>query len=209
MTGVVFVRWELVPAHPPIPLRHCGTCGGQRPFHSSGKIRLNANGHALDAWLIYKCESCDRTWNRPLYERQRVAAFDPDTLEALQHSRADWVRRIEEDTVGLKHHATQIRTCAEVRVRKPAPVEMPETWEVLTLSLTVPTQTGMRLDRLLAQEFDLSRSALTHAARAGLLKVDLSPKALRKTLRSDLDIWISRQALAHLGTKGLTDRLFA
>ena len=69
----------------PVP---ASTCGDSRRFRSSGKVRLNANGRKLDAWLIYKCESCDRTWNLPLLERAVVGGLDPATgdLFLLNHS---------------------------------------------------------------------------------------------------------------------------
>ena len=78
------VRWTIIPQIAPQPWIACSGCGGLRAFQSSGKIRLNANGRRLDAWLIYKCLACEKTWNRPIFERQTVRDISPAVLDALQ-----------------------------------------------------------------------------------------------------------------------------
>ena len=208
MTGVVSVRWRVAPATPPIPLRHCGTCRQTRPFHSSGKIRLNANGRKLDAWLIYKCQHCERTWNRTLYERKDVRAFDEHTLLAMQHSHRDWVHRIEQDDVALKRHCDRVEYCPTVAIGKPPPRVLPEDWQQIGLHLSVADVTGSRLDRMLAQELKLSRSALGALVRAGLLTIAPSPKLLRKALRSDVSLRMNRAILTHLDQDALAASLF-
>src|SRR5262245_23844455 len=85
MTGVYSVRWTVEPTTSPQPWKHCSSCGDIRPFLSSGKIRLTANGRKLDAWLIHKCATCERTWNRPIAERLAVASISED-LQAMRRS---------------------------------------------------------------------------------------------------------------------------
>src|SRR5262245_31300010 len=99
---VVHVRWILSPKTPPRPWLACSRCGGERPFQASGKIRLNANGRRLDAWLIYRCAACDSTWNRPLFERRNVADFDRVTLAALETNAPNLVRRWAFDLTDLR-----------------------------------------------------------------------------------------------------------
>ena len=119
MAGTLSVRWTLVPAHAPMPWRHCPTCATARPFQSSGKIRLNANGRRLDAWLIYRCTSCDQTWNRTLFERRSVQQLAPSELDALQQSTPACVAPFEHDAVALRRQADRLDVCEEVRVIKP------------------------------------------------------------------------------------------
>ncbi|HEV2901158.1 MAG TPA: DUF1062 domain-containing protein [Pseudaminobacter sp.] len=45
---------------------HCRRCSGTKNHKSSGKIRVDANCKRVNAWLIYKCMSCDGTWNRQI-----------------------------------------------------------------------------------------------------------------------------------------------
>ncbi|MFC0803867.1 DUF1062 domain-containing protein [Ensifer sp. P24N7] len=81
MCNTLQVRWTIIPLIPPQPWVACSGCGGVRAFESSNKIRLNANGRKLDAWLIYKCSTCDRTWNRPIFERRNVRDIRPAVLD--------------------------------------------------------------------------------------------------------------------------------
>src|SRR5438105_4609827 len=92
MSNSLRVRWTIVPRTAPQPWVACSACGSLRPFQSSGKIRLNANGKKLDAWLVYKCSACDKTWNRPLFERQNIRDISPATLAALQSNDPEWIR---------------------------------------------------------------------------------------------------------------------
>ena len=108
MSNILRVCWTLRPLTAPRPWLNCSRCGGTRPFRSSGKVRLNANGKRLDAWLIYKCCDCDGTWNRPLFERRNVRELDPDTLGALETSAPEWVERWAFDLADLKRSAARV-----------------------------------------------------------------------------------------------------
>lgn len=56
------IIWRVSPAAYPKIIRCCKRCA-HMSFLNSGQFRVNANGHCLDVWLIYKCESCEATWN--------------------------------------------------------------------------------------------------------------------------------------------------
>ena len=89
MRHISEVQWTLTPKIAPQPWIACRGCGVLKPFRSSDKIRLNANGRKLDAWLIYKCVTCDNTWKRTLFERLDVRDIQPTVLEALQSNDPD------------------------------------------------------------------------------------------------------------------------
>ena len=112
MSGSICVLWTIVPCITPRPWLGCGTCGQVKPFSSSDKIRLNANGRRLDAWLIYKCSTCDATWNRPVIERQPVKSLDPDFLAALQANDPGLVRRSAFDLIGSLRRSWTLRGVA-------------------------------------------------------------------------------------------------
>ncbi len=95
MCNTLQVRWTIIPQTSSSALDRMRRMGGMRAFQSSGKIRLNANGRKLDAWLIYKCIACEKAWNRPIFERQNVRDNDPDIHEALQSNDPEWI--------GLRH----------------------------------------------------------------------------------------------------------
>ena len=61
--------WRILAPDPPLAVRRCRRCDRARPFRSSGRFRVNANGRRLDIWLVYRCTACEASWNRPVHER--------------------------------------------------------------------------------------------------------------------------------------------
>jgi hypothetical protein len=80
---VLAVRWRIAPAAVPRILLHCPRCERDRFFVSSGRFRVNAQKKRLDAWLIYGCGVCGRTWNLPVFERRHVRDVDASLLDRL------------------------------------------------------------------------------------------------------------------------------
>ena len=171
MCNSLQVRWTLIPKIAPQPWIACSGCGGLRAFQSSDKIRLNANGRKLDAWLIYKCTSCDRTWNRTIFERRNVRDIDSATLEALQSNDPDWIRAETFNLEALKRKSQRISEFAEFEIRKELLREIPD-WKQLEIELSISFPTSVRLDRLLASELPVTRSQLGAWHLAGLLKTN-------------------------------------
>lgn len=192
MSDRLFVRWTIVPRDCPRPVLACPTCGGPRPFHPSGKLRLNANGKRLDAWLIYKCDDCDRTWNRPLLERRLAADIPPADLAALRSADPAFVRRLAFDLVALRRKTSVIVQSDEPSVEK-AVIGGNADATGIEIALAVPYPAGMRLDRLLAAELGLARSRIAGLADEGRLVVEGGGNALKRpprdgqTVRLDLD----------------------
>lgn len=206
MCNILQVRWTISPRTSPQPWIACSGCGAPRPFRSSGKIRLNANGKRLDAWLVYKCIDCDKTWNRTLFERRTVYDLGPSTLEALQRSDPQWVRTQEFDLDGLKRKAKRIEEPPDAAIRKEM-VQEASNWVLLEIEISAEFPVNLRLDRLLAAELAISRSRLQALYDTGRLKADPErsdflrhrPKdGMRITL--DLSEAVDRQAIGDAAT---------
>jgi Protein of unknown function (DUF1062) len=120
MHNILQVRWTITPKIAPQPWVTCSGCGCLRAFASSDKIRLNANGRKLDAWLIYKCTICNRTWNRTIFERRHVRDVDAAALEALQSNDPDWIRAEAFNLEALKEQVSTHRRVCGVRSPKGA-----------------------------------------------------------------------------------------
>ena len=192
MCRSLHVRWTLIPKIAPQPWLACSGCGGLSAFQSSDKIRLNANGRKLDAWLIYKCTGCDKTWNRTIFERKNVRDIDSATLEALQSNDPDWIRAETFNLEALRRKSQRITEFAEFEIRKELLREAQD-WNHLEIELSVSFPTGARLDRLLASELRVSRSQLSALHEAGLLKTnpdrsDVLRRQIRNGLRLTLDL---------------------
>ncbi len=190
MCNILRVRWTISPQTAPQPWIACSGCGCLKPFRSSGKVRLNANGRKLDAWLIYKCTDCDKTWNRTLFERRNVRDLSASTLAALQDSDPDWVRLQEFDVDGLKRYAQRIDWSPDAVVRKEM-IQRLDGWTTLEIELTAECAASLRLDRLLASELTISRRRLQTLHEDGKLKVHSGrDDALRRHIRAGMRIAI-------------------
>ena len=188
MCNTLRVRWTIIPKIAPQPWVTCSGCGGLRAFESSDKIRLNANGRKLDAWLIYKCTGCDSTWNRSIFERKSVREIDSITLDALQSNDPDWIRAVAFDLEALKRQTPRIDEFAACDVRKELLGESPG-WKHLQIEFSISLPVSARLDRLLASELKISRSQLSTLHEAGLLKATPDRTGiLRRRIRDSLRI---------------------
>lgn len=204
--NILRVRWTISPQTAPQPWIACSGCGCLKPFRSSGKVRLNANGRKLDAWLIYKCTDCDKTWNRTLFERRNVRDLSQSTLAALQDSDPDWVRLQEFDVDGLKRNAQRIDWSADAVVRKEV-IQRRSGWTMLEIELAAECASSLRLDRLLASELAISRRRLQTLHDEGKLKVHSGrDDALRHSIKAGMRIVIDlsddgdRDAIAEAAT---------
>ncbi|WP_293801555.1 DUF1062 domain-containing protein [uncultured Bosea sp.] len=159
MCAKLRVRWTVTPQIPPQPWLSCNGCGGPRAFRASGKARLNANGRSLDAWLIYRCVGCDKTWNRPVFERRNIRDIEPRILAALQSNDPLWVQTEAFNLDALRRKAQRIDEFPEYDIVKDILSEARD-WTHLEIELMVPFPASLRLDRLLASELGLSRARL-------------------------------------------------
>jgi hypothetical protein len=195
MSEILLVRWTILPQEPPQPLLYCKRCGGTKSYHSSRKIRVNANGKRVDAWLIYKCTSCDSTWNRPVLERQNVRSIDPLFLASLCANDARVADRLAFDVEDLKRSAPLLKEATNAVVAKE--VLSPSTAQPRELHILciVPCPVALRLDRLLADELRLSRSRVHALEKSGaLVAAPSASRALRKSVRDGTKLLIKPPA---------------
>lgn len=171
MCEILQLHWTIIPKIAPQPWIVCSGCAGPSAFRSSDKIRLNANGRKLDAWLIYKCITCDSTWNCPIFERKSVGDIDAATLDALHSNDLGWIRAEAFNLEALRRKSRRIDHFAEVEVRKEV-VRASSGWTRLAIEFSVPLPANVRLERLLASELRLSRSQLQSLQKNGLLQAN-------------------------------------
>jgi hypothetical protein len=206
MSDILVVRWTILPQEPPRPLLHCRRCGGTRSYKSGGKIRVNANGKRVDAWLIYRCTSCDGTWNRPILERRLVQTIDPLFLASLSANDAEVANRIAFDVGVLRRWTPRLEQASNAVVAKEVIVPSAVQPRALRILCTVPHPVTLRLDRLLADELGLSRSRIHALEKSKALTIasPVASRALRKPVRNGAELlirfpvhdtdWIARSA---------------
>lgn len=196
MSSIIMAEWTVIPLSAPQPRRHCPTCAQSRNFSSSGRVRLNANGKQMDAWLIYKCAHCDQTWNRPILERRPVCDVDATDLQAMQDSDPDWVRAHEFDVTALKRHCAQLSHTPQVTLVRVTQQNATTDWSEITLQLKPQHPTGLRLERVICQGWQMSRSQLQKLERAGNIAIEPQTKnALKRPLLKEVTLRVFPEGL--------------
>lgn len=136
--------------------RYCTSCAGARAFVCSERFRVNANKKSLDVWLKYRCASCGETWKLPLFARRPVSELGASELDDFARHDRSAVWRYAFDIARLRPHVIRVDAAVRVRVER-VPLESEH---VPCIHFDVPFPCHLRLDRLLAGEFGISRSAL-------------------------------------------------
>jgi hypothetical protein len=196
MQDILRVLWKVTPLKTPRIWQNCSRCDARTPFVCSGKFRVNAQKKRLDAWLIYRCASCDQTWNYPVLERELLKDIDPSVFRALSENCGKLARRHAFDLPRLRRYSDQIEEFAEVTVekhlrdrcvREPGQV-------VISIALSLPSR--IRLDRLMASELGLSRAAVQRLHDAAMLVVSPGSRAaMRQPARDGQTLAIDLRSL--------------
>ncbi len=179
MPNTLSVLWTVEPLFAPRPWLPCGRCGLVTAFRSSGRFRVNANGRRVDAWLVYRCGRCEKSWNRPLLERQPVASLDPGLLPALLANDAATARAVAFDLADLRRRAERVEILDRVEIRRLCRAGVPEAATRLDIELRTVRPVGLRLDRLLADGLGVPRARIGALQDAGHLTLP-ARRALRR-----------------------------
>lgn len=187
--GSRFERWRIRPLELPRPWRYCASCSTARAFVCSERFRVNANKKSLDVWLKYRCESCDDVWKFPLFERRSVSDLGAQLEGFARHDLAA-VWKYAFDVARLRPHVIKIDTDVRVEVERTSLACDAGADEHLCIQFAVPFPCDIRLDRLLAGELGISRSALERRVAPELRE------ALRKRVRDGQTYLLSKNDLA-------------
>lgn len=152
--------WRVRPLHTPAVLRRCARCDEVRPFRSSGRFRINAQGHRLDVWLIYRCATCEQTWNRTVWERVHPDRIPPERFAAYLANDLDVAWDVAFAPLAGGHQIEVPDFVLEV--------EHPAS----RVRLSMPWPLELRLDRVLARALDRSRSQVRADLRTGRIRVE-------------------------------------
>lgn len=184
MTGTM-IRLRVHAAALPEPLRHCSHCAGRQPIATQGRFRLNVQGRRVDLWLIYRCRRCDATWNRAVVERMAVARYDRQLRHRVEHDAETFARELAFETRSADGSRVGCEPRYELRPQHAGP-------GAVRIELVDPVR--VRLDRLVAGAFELSRRALAGLVADRLVRAADGPRAfarptvdgMRLELRVDL-----------------------
>jgi hypothetical protein len=134
------------------------------------------------------CASCEDVWKLPLFERRTVDEIGALLEAFVRHDRAA-VWKYAFDIARLRPHVIKVDTDVRIAVERTALACDAESPEHFCIHFDVPFPCDIRLDRLLAGELGISRSALERT---------VSPKhrdALRKRVRDGQVYMLSKNDL--------------
>ena len=181
-------RWRIRPLELPRPWRYCASCATARAFVCSERFRVNANKKSLDVWLNYRCKSCEDGWKFPLFERRTVSEIGA-MLEAFARHDRELVWKYAFDIARLRPHVIKVDSDVRVAVERTALACDCVSSGHCCIHFDVQFHCDIRLDRLLAVELGLSRSALERS-------VSLEQRdALRKRVRDGQVYMLSKNDL--------------
>jgi hypothetical protein len=178
------VCWHIIPLSTPHVLRHCAKCGTRRRFASSDKFRLNAQQRKVDVWLVYKCLVCAQTWNCTIVTRQAPEDIGADLYQRFVRNDRILAWRYAFDSSLLQRAGVRVDAAVDVRIE-------PATWHGMggmarpqQIRLVLDYPCTLRLDRLLAEAFHVSRASVHRWFDRGLLQVwPVEKHPLRKPIR--------------------------
>lgn len=183
------VTLVLHPLETPAVCRPCGSCGRNSRFRSSDKFRVNGNGKSLDVWLIYRCESCQRTWNLTVHTRCHVKRLPADLLAGYQQNdrRLAWRRAFERQLVEAA--GAEFEGAVPLRIDGAAP-ELCFAGKDSAITFSCPFPVESRLDRILGQVLQVSRTTVRTLADEGAVTVAGASirRALRRSVRHGLTV---------------------
>lgn len=152
-------------------IRNCPKCGKKTNYINTNNFRVNANGNALDVWLIYQCEKCKHTYNLTIYERVKPSsidkqeymkflgndsnlAFDYGTRKAL-FVRNNAVIDEERVTYSLLSKIEENENC--------------NNYNEISVAISNPYELKVRADKILCEILKISRSKIKNMIKKKLI----------------------------------------
>ena len=149
------IKWTIVPTALPHVSKSCGKCGHNTLFINTEKFRINAHKKLIDIWMIYQCQHCKSSFNLALFERIKPYQLQAQLFDKFQRNDADLVWQYAFDHVSHKLQGVKLETQLV-----PYFVEGPTLpfGTTISLSLNNPHALPIRLDQVIHQKCDLSKT---------------------------------------------------
>jgi hypothetical protein len=169
------VTYEIIALETPNVIRNCRSCKRSTEYSCSDKFRVNANQKMVDIWLIYKCIHCEGTWNFPILSRVHVNRIDPILHQKFMNNDKEtvWYHAFQINKLRKLCDAVNQNVNYEIKKEKSESV-----FNEVTIRICCKYDFGLRIDKLLAEILDISRSKVNTMAKEEmfLLKPNVTTK---------------------------------
>jgi hypothetical protein len=169
----MIITWTIKPLNTPAILRNCSHCGCQREFLCDNNFRINAQQKKLDVWLIYKCKTCNCTWNMDIFSRVRPDDLGRELYDGFLNNSAELAYKYAFDLETLAKN--KARACYNdvqfVIEGDDITADYLKCSEV-TLQINSQFNLQVRLDKILNEKLGISRNCLNRLFKSGAIKCD-------------------------------------
>lgn len=181
--------WSIVPENLPVVKRNCPKCKCKTNFVSTKKFRVNANKNHIDVWLIHQCEKCKSTWNMTILERVNPADIDKELYEKFAANDEDLAVKYGFDLSAYsRNKAEVVLDNVNYKVRKDDDLDY--SCKDIEIEVKSDNATDLRVDKLLADNTDLTRSKIQKKCKDNSIFVDGEKNAAKAKVKNDMIIHI-------------------
>ena len=155
----------------------CAGCGKKQIFASRDSFRINANGKNLDVWMIYGCEKCNHTYNLPIYERVDLAKIPKsDYLKFLSNDKSKIFQIGTDKSIFERNRVEIAREKIKYNLISLAEYEKSLSEKTTQIVLVNRFDISLRLDKVVAEILNISRSEAKRALTNGIVAVHIEKR---------------------------------
>jgi hypothetical protein len=168
------LEYKIIPTEPFKIVRGCSGCGCKHNFICKNNFRVNANGNRIDIWLIYGCEKCNHTYNLPIYERMKPSKISSELYQQFLSNNLEAVNRYGIQKALFTQNRAEIAW--ELMQYEILPVTTSESdpeKENVLFKIANPYNLPVRIDKILSEITQISRSKIKHLLKEGKLSAKI------------------------------------
>lgn len=150
--------WTIIPKDSFKIIRNCPKCSCKSKYINTMNFRVNANGKAVDVWLIYQCEKCKSTLNIEIYERVHPNKISGSEYKRFLANDKDLALRYGIDKMLFRNNKVEIET-EEITYEILEHIEGTDIKDSKGQHIIIknPYQLKLRLDKLIAEQLNIPR----------------------------------------------------
>jgi hypothetical protein len=158
--------YEIIAQETPIVRRNCSKCKTNTEFYCSEKFRVNANQKIVDIWLIYNCIHCQGTWNYPILSRVNINKIDSMLIQKFMNNDKETIWYYAFRINKLRKLCNDVNTDIRYELKKE---KLDSVSNEVTIRLCYKYDFGLRIDKLIAEIFGISRSKVNKLSQSGTI----------------------------------------
>lgn len=171
--------------------RNCPKCNEKSFFINTGKFRVNANKNNIDVWLIYQCEECKATKNMTVYERVNPSDIDRDLYDKFLANDLQLAKEYAFDmSMYSRNKSEVVFDSVEYDIEEERIEDNNIEEGELLLEISCPYPVEGRLDKLLSERLDISRSKIKKMHKEGFIRIDDEKNSIKSKIKDGMKIHI-------------------